>query len=94
MLNIGEPCAPFSLSKSILTNDGKVEVQSVQICGRKMPLSELCEAIIHRQESYMYLFTDGQIRKMSEQDIHEFMVKVHYEPNPDALSEELQQNEK
>ena len=28
---------------------------------------------------------------MSEQDIHQFMVKVHYEPNPDASNEELQQ---
>ena len=39
----------------------------------------------------MHLFTDDEIRKMSEQDIHQFMVKVHYEPNPDASNEELQQ---
>ena len=52
-------------------------MQSVQICGRKIPLSELGEAILHRQESYMYMHlnTDDQIRKMSEQDIHEFMVE-------------------
>ena len=42
-LSIGEACAPFSLRKSILTNDGNVEIQSFQICGRKIPLSELRE---------------------------------------------------
>ena len=32
-LNIGEPCAPFHCTKSVITEEGNVEFKSVQICG-------------------------------------------------------------
>lgn len=69
-LSIGEPCAPFSLTKSIITKDGKVEFTSVEICGRKIPLNELRATILKRQEKFMYLYSDEDISNMGAQDIH------------------------
>ena len=60
-LNIGEPCAPFHFTKSVITNDGNVEFKDAQICGRKIPLKELRVELLNKQESYMRLFTDEQI---------------------------------
>ena len=40
-LNIGEPCAPFHFTKSIVTSEGNVEFKDVQMCGRKIPLYEI-----------------------------------------------------
>ena len=40
-LNIGEPCAPFHCTKSVITEEGNVEFKSVLICGRKIPLHDL-----------------------------------------------------
>lgn len=36
-LSIGEPCAPYKLTKSTVTSEGDIEVKSVEICGRKLP---------------------------------------------------------
>ena len=91
-LSVGEPCAPFALRKSILTNDGNVEIQSFQICGRKIPLIELRKTLLHKQQKYMHLFTDEQLSKMSNQDIHKFMNMVHHESTPDASCVQLTQD--
>ena len=37
------------------------------------------------------LFMDAKIARMSVQDSKQFMATIHYEPNPDASCEELQQ---
>ena len=34
---------------------------------------------------------DAKIARMSVQDSKQFMATIHYEPNPDASCEELQQ---
>ena len=90
-LSIGEPCAPFCLTKSIITKDGNAKFRSVQICGRKIPLNDLRTTLLKRQEKYMHLYTDEQIHTMSEQDILAFMTMVHYQPTPNSSRDELQQ---
>ena len=57
-LNIGEPCTPFSMTKSVITKDGNIEFKSVQICGRKISLNDLRATFLKKQEKYMRLFTD------------------------------------
>ena len=86
-LNIGEPCAPFNFTKSIIT---KEEFKDAQICGRKIPLKELQVELLNKQENYMRLFTDDQIKGMSREDIISFMVKIHCRPTPDASLAHLQ----
>ena len=34
----GDPCSPYLLTKSIVTNDGEVETNQVELHGRKIPL--------------------------------------------------------
>ena len=85
-LNIGEPCAPFHFTKSI---DGNVEFKDGQICGRKLPLKELRVELLNKQENYMRLFTDDQIKGMSRED-NSFMVKIHCRLTSDASLAHLQ----
>ena len=40
-LNIGEPCAPFHCTKSVISDEGNVVFKSVQICGRKISLHDI-----------------------------------------------------
>ena len=63
-LNIGEPCTPFHCTKSVINENGQVEIRPVQISGRKIPLHDLRTALIKKHESYMRLLTDAEIQKM------------------------------
>ncbi len=40
-LSIGEPCTPYKLTKTVVTNEGNIEIKEVAISGRKIPLIEL-----------------------------------------------------
>lgn len=40
-LSIGEPCTPYTIIKSIATSSGEIEIKSINIYGRKIPLYEL-----------------------------------------------------
>ena len=88
-LNIGEPCTPFNITKSIITSEGDVEFRDVHIHGRKIPLHDIRVALLKKHESYMRLSTDKQISSMSIEIIL-FMTTVNYRPPPQASLEELQ----
>ena len=49
-LSIGEPCSPYLLTKHIVTDDGQVTTNQVELHGRKIPLCELCQRLLTRQE--------------------------------------------
>ena len=88
-LSVGEACAPFSLTKCTVTNEGNVELEKVQIYGRKIPLAELRHNILHKQEKYMHLFTDEQIDSMTTEEILGFMATAHHELDSNASHEVL-----
>ena len=50
-LNIGEPCTPFQFTKSIITKEGNVEFNTVQICGRKIALYDIRVALFNKHEN-------------------------------------------
>ena len=89
-LNIGEPCAPFYCTKSVINDDGNVEIRSGQISGRKIPLHDLRTALLKKHESYMRLQTDTEIHALTKDEITAFMTTVHHQPDSDASLEELQ----
>ena len=89
-LSIGEPCAPFHLTKSVITSEGNVEIKDVHICGRKLPLCDIRVALLKKQEGYMRLFTNEQIDAMSREEIVSLMSIFHYVPSPNASLEDLQ----
>ena len=40
-LSLGEPCTPYTIKKSIATSTGEIEIKSIEIYERKVPLFEL-----------------------------------------------------
>ena len=89
-LNIGEPCAPFHLTKSVVTEDGNIEVMSVEICGRKIPLTNLREALLKKHEKYMHMFSNAEIQNMTKDDITAHLTMLHQGFAPNASLEDLQ----
>ena len=89
-LSIGEPCSPYILTKSIVNNDGNVESKTVEVCGRKIPLSELRERMLKKHEQYMRLTTPTDIHSLTKEEIITFMKSVNQRVGPNATLEELQ----
>ena len=89
-LNIGEPCAPFHLTKSVITSEGNVQFKDVSICGRKIPLKDIRVALLKKMKDYMHLYTDEQVKSMSREEITSFMTKINYRPPPNASLADLQ----
>jgi len=89
-LNIGEPCAPYLIKKSVVTKEAQVEFQSVQICGRKIPLYDIRAALLEKHEQYMRLLTKEEIKSMGREEVIASMSAIHHEPPPDASLVQLQ----
>ena len=52
-LSLGEPCTPFTVKKSIAISTGEIEIKSIEIYGRKIPLIELRKYLLEKQEKFM-----------------------------------------
>ena len=89
-LNIGEPCAPFHLTKSVVTNEGDVEFHDVEINGRKIPLHDIRIELLRKHEKYMRLQTNEQISCMSREGIVSAITSIYHEPSPNASLVDLQ----
>ena len=89
-LSIGEPCAPYKLMKSTITSAGDIQMKSVEICGRKIPLVDLRYRLLKKQEVYMHLSTDTDIQNMNTQQISNFFARIHQNVSNDANFEQLQ----
>ena len=69
-LQLGEPCAPFVLTKYKTCTTGKVEPYQVTIEGRKIPLLSLRNKMLQEHEKYMPLPTDIEYQNMTESEVH------------------------
>ena len=56
-LSLGEPRTPYTIKKSIATSTGEIEIKSIEIYGRKIPLFELRKWLLVKQEKYMRINT-------------------------------------
>ena len=63
-LRLGEPCSPFTLTKSNVV-DGVIEHKNTIVYGRKIPLTEIRAKLTLKQEKYMRLLSDEQINDMT-----------------------------
>ena len=68
-LSIGEPCAPFNVTRYRTTPGGTIETQEITVYGRKVPLLELREQMLKHHEKYMRLLTDYEINRLSKEDV-------------------------
>ncbi len=93
-LTIGEPCIPHTVTKSVVNNEGNIEIKEIEITGRKIPLTELRQRLLTRHEEYMRLLSLDDIKKLTKEEILTFMKKVHHpqqESTPlETLYEEFQ----
>ena len=89
-LSIGEPCSPYTLKKTIVKNDGSIEMKTVNICGRKIPLLELRQTLLTKHKEYMRLATLDDIKVMTREEILTFMKFSHQKVNPNLTLQQLQ----
>ena len=64
---LGEPCAPFVLTKYKTCMTGRVEQYQVMIEGHKIPLLSLRNRM---HEKYMHLPTDTEYQNMTASEVH------------------------
>lgn len=57
------------MMKYIVTALGDVETMQVEISGRKIPLHELRNTLLKKQEKYMRLYPDEEIANLSRDHI-------------------------
>ncbi len=88
-LSIGEPCSPYTLTKSVVTPEGNVETRLVQISGRKIPLRELRSTFLKSQEKYMRLCTDQEISALNREQIVEILTAANNKVAPEVTLEQL-----
>ena len=88
-LSIGVPCTPYVLSKSIVNSEGDIEFKTVEINGRKIPLTELRQTLLKKQEIYMRLTTPDEVNKMTREQLLSFMNSVHHKQDSDTPLEKL-----
>ena len=52
-LLLGEPCTPYTATKSTVTSTGDIKLETIQIYGRKIPLQDLRKVLLTKHEKYM-----------------------------------------
>ena len=70
-LNLGEPCAPYILTKSSVNEEGQIVTDTTEVYGRKISLVEIRKSLLKRHEKYMRLQSDEEIDSMSSDGIKE-----------------------
>ena len=89
-LSIGEPCSPYTIKKSVVTVDGVIQTTSVELTGRKVPLTQVRNTLFKKHKEYMRLNTDNEISKFTKDEILKLMSIAHHEISPDCSLEQLQ----
>ena len=79
VLKLGEPVAPYSLTRFKTTNSGQLIKQTVTVEGRKIPMLDVRKQILSDQEQYMHLLTDEEIRSMPSEDL-QFKLEQSLQP--------------
>ena len=67
-LNLGEPCAPYSIFQ-FKWNNGTLEKQESQVFGRKLNLHCLRQKLLNKHEPFMRLNTNDVIEDMTTDDL-------------------------
>ena len=67
-LTLGEPCAPYTLTKYSVVG-GKVERSESVIYGHKVPLVYIRKKLLQKYEAYMRLHTNVELQNMSRSEL-------------------------
>ena len=69
--NLGEPCAPYILTKSSVNEEGQIVTDTTEVYGRKISLVEIRKSLLKIHEKYMRLQSDEEIDSMSSNGVKE-----------------------
>lgn len=67
-LTLGEPCAPYTLTRYRVV-DGRVEKSECVVYGRKVPLVYIRKKLLQKHEGYMRLHTNLELQNMSKSEL-------------------------
>ena len=76
--------------KSVVNSDSNLEIKTVEICGRKIPLMELGSTLLRKQQEYTRLTTATDIMKMTMDENLSFMKLINHEIDPTETLQQLQ----
>ncbi len=57
-MNLGEPCAPYILTKSSVNEEDQIVTDTTEVYGRKIELVEIRTLLLKRHEKHMRLQSD------------------------------------
>ncbi len=86
---LGEECAPYALKKFI-PNNGQIIVKDVLIYGRKVPLEDIRNRLLKKQERYMRLDSNEAFDAMSHTQLLESLQAYCTTVNESFSDSELQ----
>ena len=76
-LSLGEPCTPYTVHKTVVTSDGEVNSEEVEIVGRKISLVEIRKKLLEKHSQYMRLMTNEEIDQLDEAAALQFLTLAH-----------------
>ena len=68
VLSIGEPCSPYSVTKYV-SKGGLITRETFEVSGRKIPMHEIRQRLLKKQEEFMHLKTDQELADMGDNDL-------------------------
>ena len=79
-LSLGEPCSPYAIHKTVVTGEGEIKTELVQIVGRKLSMLDIQKKLLHKQNKYMRLLTDEEIENVTQEEIIKLLSTGHCQP--------------
>ena len=75
-MNLGEPCAPYILTKSSVNEEGEIVTDTTEVQGRKIELVDIRKALLKRHDKFMRLQSDKEIDSMPSDAVKETLEKL------------------
>ena len=69
-ITLGEPCSPFTVIRTSVI-DGSLKNASSEVYGRKIPLLDLRQALLEKQEKFMHVMSNEEIYSLSLEEVEE-----------------------
>ena len=93
---MGEPCSPYTVTKSSV-NNGKLESKMYVVYGRKIPLLEFRKRILKKHEHFLCV-SNGTVNSLSLDEVKAKLLSLgelnSEVDDPRSLLERLQQSRK
>ena len=90
LLLIGEPCSPYTVTKYI-SKQGSIVEESLEVSGRKIPMQELRQRLLNKQEQFMRLQSSEELAKKGIDELATIIRSTNLCTSSSLSSNEMQQ---